>query len=116
MNPGPTFRRVVRAAATLAAVTLVANGPAAAQPAAPFPGDRPVTIVMTFPAGSGVDVVGRLIQEPLAKLLGTQVLIDYKVGAAGNIASETVARAKPDGHTLVLGTSGTHAINAALYR
>lgn len=89
---------------------------AQAQPAGPFPGDRPITIVMTFPAGSGVDVVGRLIQEPLGKLLGTQVLIDYKAGAAGNIASETVARAKPDGHTLVLGTSGTHGINAALYR
>jgi tripartite-type tricarboxylate transporter receptor subunit TctC len=112
LSPGAALRR----SALLAAAMLVAAGPAAAQTAAPFPGERPVTIVMTFPAGSGVDVVGRLIQEPLAKLLGTQVLIDYKVGAAGNIASETVARAKPDGHTLVLGTSGTHAINAALYR
>jgi tripartite-type tricarboxylate transporter receptor subunit TctC len=116
MSLGTPLQRVARTAAAFVAAALVATGPAAAQPAAPFPGDRPVTIVMTFPAGSGVDVVGRLIQEPLAKLLGTQVLIDYKVGAAGNIASETVSRARPDGHTLVLGTSGTHAINAALYR
>ena len=81
-----------------------------------FPGGKPITIVMTFPAGSGVDVVGRLIQEPLGRVLGTQVLIDYKPGAAGNIASDFVARARPDGYTLVFGTSGTHAINPALYR
>ncbi len=81
-----------------------------------FPGGKPITIVMTFPPGSGVDVVGRLIQEPLSRQLGVPVLIDYKPGAAGNIASDFVARARPDGHTLVLGTSGTHAINPALYR
>jgi tripartite-type tricarboxylate transporter receptor subunit TctC len=107
--------RVRRAVLALAAVALAAPGLAPAQ-TADFPGGRPITIVMTFPAGSGVDVVGRLIQEPLARLLGTTVLIDYKPGAAGNIASDFVARAKPDGHTLLLGTSGTHAINAALYR
>jgi tripartite-type tricarboxylate transporter receptor subunit TctC len=105
--------RLRRALAVVAALLLPAA--VAAQPS-DFPGGRPITIVMTFPAGSGVDVVGRLIQEPLGRLLGTQVLIDYKPGAAGNIASDFVARAKPDGHTLLLGTSGTHAINAALYR
>jgi tripartite-type tricarboxylate transporter receptor subunit TctC len=81
-----------------------------------FPDGKPITIVMTFPAGSGVDVVGRQIQEPLQKLLGTNIIIDYKAGAGGNIASELVAKAKPDGHTLVLATSGTHGINAALYK
>jgi tripartite-type tricarboxylate transporter receptor subunit TctC len=83
---------------------------------ADFPGSRPITIVMTFPAGSGVDVVTRQIQEPLQKLLNTNIVIDYKAGAGGNIASELVAKAKPDGHTLVLATSGTHGINAALYK
>jgi tripartite-type tricarboxylate transporter receptor subunit TctC len=81
-----------------------------------FPGGKPITIVMTFPAGSGVDVVGRQIQEPLQKLLSTNIVIDYKAGAGGNIASELVAKAKPDGHTLVFATSGTHGINAALYK
>jgi tripartite-type tricarboxylate transporter receptor subunit TctC len=81
-----------------------------------FPGGKPITIVMTFPAGSGVDVVGRQIQEPLQKLLNTNIVIDYKAGAGGNIASELVSKAKPDGHTLVLATSGTHGINAALYK
>ena len=77
---------------------------------------QPVTIVMTFPAGSGVDVVARAVQDPLARQLGQPVVIDYKPGAAGNIASEFVARAKPDGYTLVFGTAATHGSNAALYK
>jgi tripartite-type tricarboxylate transporter receptor subunit TctC len=81
-----------------------------------FPNGKPITIVMTFPAGSGVDVVGRQIQEPLQKLLNTNIVIDYKAGAGGNIASELVSKSKPDGHTLVFATSGTHGINAALYK
>src|SRR5690349_19729051 len=60
---------------------------------------QPVTLIMGFPAGSGVDVVARAIQEPLARQLGKPVIIDYKSGAAGNIASEYVAHAKPDGYT-----------------
>lgn len=111
------FRRSLGGAFLAATATALALPLKAwSQPSGPFPGDRPITIVMTFPAGSGVDVVGRQIQEPLSKLLGVPVTIDYKVGAAGNIASEFVARARPDGHTLLLGTSGTHGINATLYR
>ncbi len=77
---------------------------------------KPVTLIMGFPAGSGVDVVARAIQEPLARQLGQPVIIDYKSGAAGNIASEYVARAKPDGYTLAFGTAATHGSNAALYK
>ena len=88
---------------------------ASAQNAADWP-QHPVTIIMTFPAGSGVDVVGRLIQEPLSKQLGQPVVIDYKVGAAGNVASEFVSRAKPDGYTVLFGTAATHGVNAALYK
>jgi tripartite-type tricarboxylate transporter receptor subunit TctC len=84
-------------------------------PAADWP-QHPVTFVMTFPAGSGVDVVARTLQEPLGKVLGQPVIIDYKVGAAGNVASEFVSRAKPDGYTLVFGTAATHGSNAALYK
>jgi tripartite-type tricarboxylate transporter receptor subunit TctC len=71
---------------------------------------------MGFPAGSGVDVVARLLQEPLEKDLGTQLVFDYKVGAGGNVASEVVAKARPDGYTILLGTSATHGVNAALYK
>ncbi|SAI22140.1 putattive exported protein [Bordetella ansorpii] len=77
---------------------------------------QPITLIMGFPAGSGVDVVARQIQEPLARKLGQPVIIDYKAGAAGNIASEYVARARPDGYTLVFGTAATHGSNAALYK
>lgn len=76
---------------------------------------RPVTLYMGFPAGSGVDVVGRLLQPSLEKSLGQRLVIDYKSGAGGNLASEAVARATPDGYTFLLGTAATHGVNAALY-
>ena len=80
-----------------------------------WPG-KPVTLYMGFPAGSGVDVVARLLQPSLEKTLGQRLVIDYKPGAGGNVASEVVARAPADGYTLLLGTAATHGVNAALYR
>lgn len=115
MNP-PTYRRAVLG---LLASTVLAVAAPLGHAQTPAQGDwpqQPVTFVMTFPAGSGVDVVARAIQEPLGKALGQPVVIDYKVGAAGNIASEYVARAKPDGYTLVFGTAATHGSNAAIYK
>ncbi|MFZ5780812.1 MAG: Bug family tripartite tricarboxylate transporter substrate binding protein [Pseudomonadota bacterium] len=76
---------------------------------------RPITLYMGFPAGSGVDVIGRLLQPSLEKSLGQRLVIDYKSGAGGNLASETVANAKADGYTFLLGTAATHGVNAALY-
>lgn len=76
---------------------------------------KPVTILMGFPAGSGVDVVARILQPSLEKTLGQRLVIDYKAGAGGNVASEVVARAAPDGYTFLLGTAATHGINPALY-
>lgn len=77
---------------------------------------QPITLMMGFSAGSGVDVIARNIQEPLQEALGVPVVIDYRPGAGGNLASAAVARAAPDGHTLLLGTAATHGINAALYK
>jgi len=77
---------------------------------------KPVAIYMGFPAGSGVDVVARILQPSLEKSLGQRLVIDYKSGAGGNVASETVANAKPDGYTFLLGTAATHGVNAALYK
>jgi tripartite-type tricarboxylate transporter receptor subunit TctC len=87
---------------------------AQAQSPADWP-SKPITILMGFPAGSGVDVVGRLLQPSLEKSLGQRIVIDYKSGAGGNLASEAVARANPDGYTFLLGTAATHGVNAALY-
>ena len=81
-----------------------------------WPGTHPITVLMGFPAGSGVDVVARLLQEPMEKSLGGHLVMDYRTGAGGNIASEAVARAKPDGYTILLGTAATHGVNAALYK
>ena len=77
---------------------------------------KPVTIVHGFPAGSGLDIIGRIIQGPLEKALGTTIVFDYKAGAGGNLGSEFVAKAAPDGYTFVFGTAGTHGINASLYK
>ena len=89
-----------------------ANVPAQAQE---WPA-RPITISMGFPPGSGTDVVARTLQPLLDKALGQRIVIDYKAGAGGNVASDVVANAKPDGYTFLLGTAGTHGINAALYK
>ncbi|SKA11409.1 Tripartite-type tricarboxylate transporter, receptor component TctC [Enhydrobacter aerosaccus] len=77
---------------------------------------RPITVLMGFPAGSGVDVVGRMLQPAMEKSLGQRLVLDYKPGAGGNVASEIVARAQPDGYTLLIGTAATHGVNAALYK
>jgi len=103
--------RLLRTAALAAGALLLAAGAQSAD----WP-RQPVTLIMGFPAGSGVDVVARAVQEPLGHKLGQPIVIDYKSGAAGNIASEFVARAKPDGYTLAFGTAATHGSNAALYK
>ena len=76
---------------------------------------RPIRIVVPFPPGGTSDILARSIGQKLAEEWGQQVLTDNRPGAAGNIASEHVARSKPDGYTLYINTVGTHAINPAIY-
>jgi tripartite-type tricarboxylate transporter receptor subunit TctC len=77
---------------------------------------RPITLIGGFPNGSGVDIYQRKLAEPLGRALGQTVVIDNRTGAGGNLGSDFVAKARPDGYTLYFGTAGTHAINATLYR
>lgn len=77
--------------------------------------NRLVTLVVPFPPGGGTDTGGRIIAEQLSKRWGQTVLVDNKGGAAGQIGAELVAKAKPDGYTLLLGNIGTQAINPSLY-
>ena len=103
------IRRSILAAAIAAAASL----PAAAQDAWP---NRPITIMGGFPNGAGTDIYARRLAEPLSRALGQPVVVDNRTGAGGNIGSDHVAKARPDGYTFYFGTAGTHAINASLYR
>ena len=89
--------------------------PAAADAATAYP-EHPIRLVVPFPAGGGADNLARKIMVRVEALLGQPILIDNRPGAGGNVGAEFVARASPDGYTLLYGTNGTHAINASLYR
>ncbi len=76
---------------------------------------RPVKIVVGFEAGGNTDTVARLVAQKLSERLGQQVIVENKPGAAGTIATSEAARAAPDGYTLTMGTTTTHAIAPAAY-
>lgn len=77
---------------------------------------RPVRLVVPYAPGGPVDIVGRLTAQKLSEALAQQVVVENRAGAGGNIAVELVARATPDGHTLLMGANGTNAINPSLYK
>jgi len=77
---------------------------------------RPITIVVPFGPGAGSDIGARLLGQKLGEALGQPVIVDNKPGAQGSIAAEYVAKAKPDGYTLIIGTNSTHGANPALLK
>jgi tripartite-type tricarboxylate transporter receptor subunit TctC len=77
---------------------------------------KPVRIVVSFSAGGPTDTVARIMGARMAELLGQQFLIENKAGAGGNIGADLVAKAPPDGYTLLMATVSTHAINPGLYK
>ncbi len=77
---------------------------------------RPITLIVPFPPGGGVDAMARIVADKLSAALGQQVIVDNRGGGGGNIGTRAVARAAPDGYTLLLGHSGTVSINPHLYR
>ena len=93
-------------AGALASATLAAH--------AQYP-NKPIKMVVPFPAGGTTDIMARAVAADLQKALGQAVIVDNKAGAGSNIGSDYVAKAAPDGHTLLMGTVGTHAINVSLY-
>ena len=92
-----------------------AQGAVVAHAAEKFP-DRPVMFTVPFPPGGPTDAMARILATELTKELGQSVIVENKAGAGGNIGAEYVARAKPDGYTIMFGTSGPLAINQSLYK
>ena len=90
-------------------------GAVAAATAAEYP-ERPLRILTPFPAGSTTDVIARPLAAKLAEAWGQPVVVDNRAGAGGGIAAEIVAKAAPDGHTLLIGALGPNTVNPTLLR
>ena len=106
-------RRHLLSFASAAAGSMIASAGAQAQGAYP---DRPITLVVAAPPGGGTDIVGRMFAEHLSKEFGQQVIVDNKGGGNGNIATALVAKAKPDGYTLLMQYSSFHSANPAMIK
>ena len=102
--------------AALAAAALSSLAIAASAFAADAWPSRPVKIVVPFAAGGGVDVLTRVLADKLGPALGATIVVEAVPGAGGNLGSAQVARAAPDGYTLLMATTGTHTINPGLYK
>src|SRR5215468_6599470 len=102
-------RNCIVAAAVAVAICLA--WPAAAQT---FP-SRTITLVVPYPPGGGVDAMARVAGDKLSAALGQPVVVENRGGAGGNIGTRYVAKSAPDGHTLLLGHTGSISINPSLY-
>ena len=96
------------------AVFLLLGATAYAQDAGNYP-SRPVTMIVPFAPGGASDYVARIIQPGVSQILGQQIVVDNRLGAAGIVGTEVAARAAPDGYTAFLGNVGTISINPAVY-
>ena len=112
----PLWHRIATATATAttAAIALgLASAPALADKVYP---SKPIMMIVTYPPGGPTDVMARSLAASLKASLGQPVVVENRAGAGGNIGAEAVARAEPDGYTLMFGTSAPLAINVSLYR
>jgi tripartite-type tricarboxylate transporter receptor subunit TctC len=101
------FLHLVAGAAALPTASRVARAQA-------YP-TRPISMVVPFPAGGPTDVIGRVLTERMRTSLGQPVIVENVAGAAGNLGVGRIARASPDGYTIVVGFVGTHVFNGAMY-
>ena len=104
-------------AAALLALALLAPAMVGAQPKSALSAypERPIRLIVPFAPGGSTDAAARIIGQKLTELWGQQVLIDNRPGATGIVGSELVARANPDGYTILFGTIGSHSVNVSLF-
>jgi tripartite-type tricarboxylate transporter receptor subunit TctC len=105
------MRKLAMVLAAILAVVLAAGGPAHAQS---YP-NRTVTLVVPFPPGGGVDALARILAERLSVSLKQSVVVENRTGGGGTVGTRQVAKAEPDGYTLMLAHTGTISINPSLY-
>ena len=107
--------KFLRSGRTLLALSL-AGAAAAATAQGGWPSAKPLTMIVPFPAGGGTDLVVRAIQPQLQKVLGQTLIIDNRGGAGGTLGSGLVAKASPDGYTLGMATTSTHAVSVSVFK
>ena len=94
--------------------TLLLAGAAVAQTGDAGWPDRPIRLIVPFPAGSSTDIVARIVAQKLGQRLGQQIVVENRAGASGNIGADAVAKAAPDGYTIGIATASTHAVAVSL--
>jgi tripartite-type tricarboxylate transporter receptor subunit TctC len=109
----PSARHLLPRCFGALALVVAASGPLAAQEAWP---NRPIKLVVPLTAGGGVDMMARLTAQHLSDQLGQQVVVENQGGAGGTIAANAVARARPDGYTLIFQSVSSAAVNALVYK
>ena len=101
------FASIVLAAALLAASAAVAQASDTEWP------QRPIRLIVPFPAGASTDIIARIVGQKLSQGLGQQIVIENRAGASGNIGADAIAKAAADGYTIGLATASTHAVAAS---
>src|SRR5262245_54592844 len=104
MRRRPTLLLPLLAALTLATPTSAQSYP-----------DKPIKLIVPFPAGGPIDTMARFVAQPLAARLGQSIIVENRPGTGGTLGTRAVAAADPDGYTLLFGSSGTLAVAPALY-
>jgi len=108
---GARMLRLVSVA--LAAALLAASAAVAQASEAQWP-QRPIRLIVPFPAGASTDIIARILAQKISQQLGQQMVIENRAGASGNIGADAIAKAAPDGYTIGIATASTHAVAASL--